>query len=214
MKEGDPAVGFGASSFSAGSFTCSMGTLADPRDDRLEQLLDKKLAEHFSHHAKMLESITRCLEQIAGKMETLADIPPMRPTSPKETRISRKVSRPAAASIASLVELESAFLQEVCDVRSERRRSHVRVQEHATIQVVPTVPDDGRKSPTPPEAPLPGLLNSDVDDADLQPKMQKRSRFGSAASNLIIMNQDTQVCILDSHTQTHLSFEERLQQGQ
>ena len=220
LKDEDATVSFGGSSFAATSFTCSIGTsLVACRGDSLqfEQLLDKKLAEHLASHAEKTDAVLRCVEHIAGMVETLTEpqrdrptYSPGRPTSPKEPRPALKKHRPAA-SIQSLVELESAFLQEVCDVRSEHRRSvHVPVPEFPVVQVVPAVPDKGDNLPMPPDNALPGLLNSDADEADVQPKglTQKRGRFQSAGSNLIILNQDTQACILDSHTNTHLSFEE------
>ena len=188
---------------------------------RLEKLLDKKLAEYLVH-ADTNQTVIAYLEQIAGAMEALAEpqkspdrhspSSPARPTSPKEPRPT-KPRRPVA-SIQSLVELESAFLQEVCDVgsvRSERRSIRSPLPEAPTVSA-----PESRNCLAPPDAPdgiIPGLLNSQAEDADFQAIQQKvpqtsQKRLRLRGSNLVIMNQESQANILDSHTQTHLSFED------
>ena len=220
MQE-ESTASLAASSFGGtASFTGGMSTTVDIFESRLERLLDAKLAEHLGQD-EATRTILAHLERIADSVEALAVTrrpSQHRPTSPKDPSspgVRAKPRRPVA-SIQSLVELESAFLQEVCEIRSERRRSQVAPAEQ-TVKFLPIAPEknDELALPEPPESPVPGLVNSDVDDADVLPKAvrpqsaQKRPRYRHAGSTLVVMNQESQACILDSHTATHLSYQDQ-----
>ena len=223
QEESTVSASFAASSFGGtASFTGGMSTTGDILESRLERLLDAKLAEHLGQD-EATRTILAHLERIADSVEALADIrrpSQHRPTSPKDPSSPKEVRakpRRPVSSIQSLVELESAFLQEVCEIRSERRKSHVAPAE-ASVKFLPIAPEknDELALPEPPESPVPGLVTSDVDDADVLPKAvlpqsaQKRPRYRHAGSTLVVMNQESQACILDSHTATHLSYQDQL----